>query len=102
MRKIEIIVNVVNNGGGTATSSDFNVVVTGNNPDPSHFLGSSSGTGVKLGKGTYGVAEQNSVADYSVSYSNDCSGTMANGDSKTSASDRYVCAGNSDRFHHGL
>ena len=37
--------------------SDFTMHVTGNNPDPSSFSGSSSGTTVTLNPGNYNVAE---------------------------------------------
>ena len=88
---LKVYVNVVNAGGGTATSSDFTVDVTGNNPDPSQFQGSAAGTKVQLGNGTYNATEPSPLVNYSASYSNDCSGIMANGDSKDcNITDTYV------------
>src|ERR671938_506162 len=65
--------------GGTSKPSDFIVSVSGNNPSPKSFSGSSSGTSVTLKAGGYQVIEENDgTAGYSVSYSSGCSGT-ANG-----------------------
>ena len=71
--KLTVVVNMVNAGGGTESAPDFSVSVTGSNPSPSSFPGSSSGTLVKLGTGSYKVTEVSST-NYSVSYSSDCSG----------------------------
>jgi hypothetical protein len=45
---LSVITNVMNNGGGIGTKkpSDFTITVSGNNPSPSSFSGSSSGTSV--------------------------------------------------------
>jgi hypothetical protein len=48
---------VVNEGGGEAEPSDFTITVDGNNPTPSSFDGSSSGTSVQLFEGRYKVTE---------------------------------------------
>jgi hypothetical protein len=42
---------------------DYQMIVTGNSPDPSEFPGSSSGTNVELGEGDYTVDEE--IADFS-------------------------------------
>ena len=42
---------VVNEGGGEAEPSDFTITVDGNNPTPSSFDGSSSGTTIQLFRG---------------------------------------------------
>jgi len=68
---------VDNTNGGTKQPSDFTITVSGNNPSPATFPGSSSGVSVRLNSGTYEVT-QNSMPDYSTSYSSGCSGT-ANG-----------------------
>ncbi len=70
---------------------DFEFTVTGNNPDPSTFQGSSSGVVVTLGAGPYNVEENNNVpdlippfnVDIQVDETGDCSGTISAGDSKT-------------------
>jgi YVTN family beta-propeller protein len=75
---LSVITNVMNNGGvGTKKPSDFTITVSGNNPSPSSFSGSSSGTSVTLRSGSYKVTED-SMPSYTTSYSSGCSGT-ANG-----------------------
>ncbi|MGA7042634.1 MAG: hypothetical protein WBY71_03095, partial [Nitrososphaeraceae archaeon] len=68
----------MNNGGvGTKKPSDFTITVSGNNPSPSSFSGSLSGTSVTLRSGSYKVTED-SMPSYTTRYSSGCSGT-ANG-----------------------
>src|ERR687889_163210 len=55
---------VINDGGGTKSPSDFIITINGNNPTPSSFRGSSSGTTVELSKGKYEVTESGSIANY--------------------------------------
>jgi hypothetical protein len=70
-------------------SSDFTVSVSGNQQSPDTFPGSESGTDVKVGFGNYQVTED--VPDnsniggghMSIHFSQDCSGTMHNGEDKT-------------------
>jgi len=70
---------------------DFEFTVTGNNPNPDTFPGSSSGVVVTIGAGSYDVEETDNVPDnlgpYNVSIetieTGDCSGTISAGDSKT-------------------
>ena len=71
--------NVINNGIGNKKPSDFTITVTGNDPSPSSFSGSSSGTSVTLKPGNYKVSEDNSIPGYTTSYSSDCSGTAKGG-----------------------
>jgi YVTN family beta-propeller protein len=77
---------VVNDGGGggEAEPSDFTITVDGNNPNPSSFDGSSSGTSVQLSEGRYKVAESgpNSNSNYTSKLSKECSGNMREGESK--------------------
>jgi hypothetical protein len=60
----------------------FTITVTGNNPDPASFPGSGTGTLVTLGVGPYSVSEPNH-GNFDVSFSADCTGTIAAGDQKT-------------------
>jgi hypothetical protein len=64
---------VVNEGGGNNKPSDFMITVHGNNPSPSSFPGSSSGTAVKLQMGMYSVTETR-PSGYNSTLSGDCSG----------------------------
>jgi Prealbumin-like fold domain len=75
---LNVITKVDNSNGGTKKASDFTITVSGNSPKPSTFSGSSSGTSVRLSSGSYEVTE-NSIADYSTSYSSGCSGTATGG-----------------------
>jgi hypothetical protein len=67
--------------GGNALPSQFDMHVIGNNPSQSSFAGSSSGTPITLGPGTYQVSE-NLSPGYSPSLSTECSGTISEGQSK--------------------
>ena len=73
---------VINDGGGTKSPSDFIITINGNNPTPSSFRGSSSGTTVELSKGKYEVTESGSIANYNSTFSNECSGTIKVGETK--------------------
>jgi YVTN family beta-propeller protein len=73
---------VINDGGGTKSPSDFIITINGNNPTPSSFRGSSSGTTVELSKGKYEVTESGSIANYNSTLSNECSGTIKVGETK--------------------
>jgi hypothetical protein len=68
--------------GGPLQPSDFNIVVLGNNPSPSSFTGSSSGTTVTLGEGTFNIVEGGAIS-YSQSFSGDCAGTISAGQTLT-------------------
>jgi YVTN family beta-propeller protein len=72
---------VVNEGGGDAEPSDFTITVDGNNPTPSSFDGSSSGTSVTLRPGSYSVTE-NSLPEYISSKSGDCAGSLSAGETR--------------------
>jgi len=77
---IFVIKNVV---GGTATSGDFTIYISGNNPSLASFPGEESpGIMVTLDSGAYSVAESTS-SDYISLFSPDCAGTMAGGETKT-------------------
>ncbi len=81
---LHVIVNVINDNGGTKVSSDFTVsIFPGNNPSLASFPGSASGTDIFLGVGYYGLSLP-SHAGYSVTTSGtDCSTLMNDGDDKT-------------------
>jgi uncharacterized membrane protein YgcG len=88
--KVLVIKQVVNIHGQTKTSSDF--IITGTafggfllpyiDTYSINFPGSASGTLTKIGPGTYSFVETTDPA-YNVSYSPDCSGTIAANDNKT-------------------
>lgn len=73
---------VINNDGGTKVSSDFTIDVSGSRVSPSRFSGSATGTTVTLDAGSYNVTEQE-VEGYEATFSSGCSGTIANGQTKT-------------------
>jgi uncharacterized repeat protein (TIGR01451 family) len=65
---LNVIKNVV---GGLKTPGDFQISVSGNDPNPSSFAGSAAGTVVTLLPGGYSVSE-NEDPHYAASYSADC------------------------------
>ncbi|MFL6350217.1 MAG: hypothetical protein ACJ72X_18240, partial [Nitrososphaeraceae archaeon] len=69
---------VINEGGGNKNPSDFTITVNGNNPSPSSFAGSSSGTTVNLKAGSYSVIETGPPG-YTADYSDGCIGSMKAG-----------------------
>src|SRR5215213_5853325 len=77
LSKLIVTKKVVNEGGGDKKPSDFTITVSGNNPTPSSFAGSSSGTTVTLNPGRYSVTE-NLLSGYTSSMIGDCSGTIDN------------------------
>jgi hypothetical protein len=82
--KLIVIKHVINDNGGTASSSDFTMNVTATNPSPASFPGvESPGTTVDLSAGSYSVDESGGPAGYTKTLSTDCSGTIANGETKT-------------------
>jgi YVTN family beta-propeller protein len=79
--KLIVTKQVINQGGGEAEPSDFTITVDGNNPAPSSFDGSASGTSVTLKPGSYSVTE-NSLPEYTSSKSGDCAGSLSAGETK--------------------
>jgi hypothetical protein len=78
-----VIKHVLNDNGGTATAGDFTMSVTGTNPSPASFAGQEApGTTVTLNAGSYNVSETGPTG-YTDSYSANCSGTLAIGETKT-------------------
>ncbi len=86
---LSVVKKVTNNGIGDKKPSDFTITVTGNNPSPSSFSGSSSGTSVTLRAGSYKVAEDNSIPRYTTSYSSGCSGTAKGGHIQCTITNEY-------------
>ncbi len=81
--KLIVIKNVLNDEGGTSVASDFTMSVTGSSPSPASFPGAGApGTPVLLNPGSYEVAETG-PAGYTGSFSTDCSGSIALGETKT-------------------
>jgi len=78
-----VIKHVINNNGGTKTAANFTMNVTATNPSSSSFPGAeSSGTTITLDAGSYSVTE-NAVDGYEQVSAVGCSGTIANGETKT-------------------
>jgi Prealbumin-like fold domain len=75
--------HVINDYGITRQASDFSIHVNGNQPNPNLIQGSEGGTIVSLLPGSYSVAEDAGVANYTSSFSQDCSGTISSGETKT-------------------
>jgi hypothetical protein len=81
--KLIVIKHVINDNGGTATAANFTLDSGGTNDSPDNFSGAESpGTEVTLDAGSYNVTESG-PSGYTASYSADCSGTIANGQTKT-------------------
>jgi Prealbumin-like fold domain len=85
---LNVITKVDNTNGGTKKPSDFTISVSGNSPSPKSFSGSSKGTSVTLKAGSYKVSED-SMPNYSTSYSSACSGTASGGLIKCTISNKY-------------
>jgi len=75
---LSVVKKVTSNDGssGTKKPSDFTITITGNDPSPSSFSGSSSGTSVTLRPGSYKVTETERPSGYTTRYSSGCSGTL--------------------------
>jgi hypothetical protein len=83
---LKVIKHVINDNGGSKVASDFtiNVTGTGTNATPSSFAGAESpGTTVTLNANTQYSVDETSDLGYDKSKSADCSGTIANGATKT-------------------
>src|SRR6185437_13438567 len=81
--KLIVIKHVINNNGGTATAANFTLDSGGINDSPDNFPGAESpGTEVTLDVGSYTVTESGPTG-YTASFSADCSGTIASGQTKT-------------------
>jgi hypothetical protein len=67
-------------GNTTAIPAQFAIHVTGNNPDPPNFAGSTTGIDVTLGSGAFNVTETPPTGSFfTSSFIGDCAGTVAAG-----------------------
>ncbi len=80
--ELTVIKHVVNDNGGKAFASDFGMTVLGTNVSDTEFPGDETGTTVTLKAGSYSVGE-NGISTYDASYSEDCAGSIAIGQTKT-------------------
>src|SRR4029453_5486975 len=81
--KLTVIKHVVNDDGGTASAADFTMSIDDPGTDPASFAGAESpGTEVTVDPGSYTVSESG-PSGYADSYSADCTGSIAIGESKT-------------------
>ena len=82
--KLNVIKTVINDNGGTAVASNFTMSVTGTEVSLSSFPGAAgpAGTLVGLDAGSYSVGET-AVFGYAGSPSDDCTGTINIGETKT-------------------
>src|SRR5436853_2114922 len=74
--------HVIDDNGGQKHADDFTMKVTAGNPSQSSFAGSESGTTVTVDSGSYSV-DEDAVNGYTKTIGADCSGTIANGETKT-------------------
>jgi len=80
---LHIVKEVINDDSGTADAADFTINIAGTtNISPNNFPGSEDGVDVTLDKGSYSVTETGPLTGYSMSASDDCSGTIDAGDTK--------------------
>jgi YVTN family beta-propeller protein len=88
---LSVVKKVTSNDGssGTKKPSDFTITITGNDPSPSSFSGSSSGTSVTLRAGSYKVTEDDNIPGYTTSYSSECSGTAKGGRIQCTITNEY-------------
>jgi PKD repeat protein len=80
--QLTVIKHVENTHGGTADADDFTLDVSGVGPSQASVTGNEAGTPITLNVGAYSITET-PLTGYGVSYSTDCSGTMALGDVRT-------------------
>jgi hypothetical protein len=79
-----VIKHVDNSNGGSKTAADFTMSVSGTSASPASFPGAEApGTEVALDAGTYSVSESGPTTSYASSFSADCSGSIAVGQTKT-------------------
>ena len=74
--------HVINDNGGTKLAGNFTMNVTAGHASPASFAGSESGTTVTVDAGSYSV-DETAVSGYTKTLGADCSGTIANGQTKT-------------------
>ncbi len=77
-----VITHPVNSSSSHFLAGDFTQTVTGNQATPASFYGNESGVTVTLGAGNYSVS-QAIQQGITTSFSADCNGTIAGGETKT-------------------
>jgi uncharacterized repeat protein (TIGR01451 family) len=81
--KLIVIKHVINDDGGTAVAGDFQMTVDDPGTNPPSFPGAEApGTEVGIDPGAYSVSE-GGPAGYAATFSADCAGTIALGETKT-------------------
>lgn len=80
--KLIVKKEVVNDDGGTLLPGDFSLNVAGSAPIPASVPGSEAGAEIAINAGSYSVAET-AVDGYAASYSDNCSGTITVGQTRT-------------------
>lgn len=80
--KLIVKKKVINDNSGKSNPEDFTITVTGNPVVVPSFPGSSAGTAVGLNEGSYSVGEVSHVG-YTQTLSDDCTGTIHIGETKT-------------------
>lgn len=80
---LNVYVQVVNQYSQNRSPHDFQITVSGSNPSPSSFLGSSNGTVVSLGANHYYSVSSSGYSGYITTYSGACSGTLYPGEQAT-------------------
>lgn len=79
---LKVVKHVVNNYGGTKAASDFNLTISQNNVEVANFSGDEEGTSININAGSYSV-DETAVTGYKKTLDEDCTGTLANGETKT-------------------
>ena len=74
--------HVIDDNGGQLHANDFTMSVTAGHPSLSSFPGSESGTTVTVDAGSYSV-DEGALSGYTKTLGAGCSGTIANGQTKT-------------------
>lgn len=77
-----VIKHVINDNGGDYDAGEFTIYVDGTDVSESSFPGDEEGTTVTLDAGSYSVSEDGPDG-YGATLSEDCSGTIGNGETKT-------------------
>ena len=80
---LTVIKHVVNDDGGSAAASAFQMDLTGGHVSDAHFPGVKAGNTVSLDAGSYSVDESVGPSGYAKAKSAGCSGTLAPGGSAT-------------------
>ena len=78
---LTVIMEVLNDDGGSALASDWNMDITGTNVSSTGFAGAEAGVTITLGIGSYSVVESGGPSDYTVTLSDGCSGPIGLGGS---------------------